>query len=172
MFAVFAVALIAKSRSALAFDDFASSLSQFGIKSIRQQRFAAAGVLVVEAASCIGLLLLGQHPVLRFALPVLLLAFFAVAIALSAHRGQLTACHCFGTAATLPTAPHVAMNCGLALLGCVAMASHPGASSAGDVVLGIGLGLIIGILFVSSADLYTALSTAPPAAVSRPRRES
>jgi len=172
MLVVFAVALVAKSRSAMAFDDFAASLSQFGINSVRRQRLAAGGVLIVEATSCAGLLLLGHHPVVRFALPVLLLAFFALAIGLSAHRGQVTACHCFGTSATLPTRPHIVMNCGLALLGCLAMTSHPVDGSAGDAVLGIGLGLIVGILFASSADLYVALSTAPPAPVSRPRRES
>src|ERR1700712_5203314 len=97
MIVVFVVAFVAKARSAQALDDFAASLSQFAIRGIGAQRLAAAVVLLFEAAAVAGLLLLAAHPVARFALPILLLIGFAGAIAASARRGRLTACHCFGT---------------------------------------------------------------------------
>src|SRR6185437_12206840 len=109
MLIVFAVAFLAKLRSARAFDDFAASLSQFGVRSIAGQRLVAAVTLLVEAAAVAGLLLLGQHPVARFVLPVLLLAGFAVAVAVSARDGRQSACHCFGTSTELPAGPHVAL---------------------------------------------------------------
>lgn len=160
MLVVFVVAFVAKARSPVAFDDFAASLSQFGIGSIPAQRLAAAVVLALEALASIGLLLLADHPLARFALPVALLAGFSAGVALSARAGRLSACHCFGTSTTLPTGPHLALNGSLAALGCLAVFASGPAGSAGESVLGIGLGVITGVLFVSSADLYAALSTA------------
>jgi len=164
MLVVFVVAFLAKIRSARAFDDFAASLSQFGISSISGQRLAAAAVLLLEALASAGLLLLAQHPVARFTLPVALLVGFGAGVALGARSGRLSACHCFGTSTELPTGPHLALNGSLAALGCVAVVAGPPAGSTGDRVLGVGLGIITGVLFVCAADLYTALSTAGPAA--------
>jgi hypothetical protein len=161
MLVVFVVAFVAKARSARAFDDFAASLSQFGIGSITAQRLVAATVLSLEAVASVGLLL-AHHPLVRFALPIALLAGFSAGVALGARAGRLSACHCFGTSTTLPTRPHLALNGSLAALGCLALFAGP-AGSAGESVLGIGLGIITGILFVGSADLYTALSTASTA---------
>src|SRR5689334_16930117 len=92
MTVVFVVAFAAKARSARAFDDFAASLNQFAIRSIRAQRLTAALVLLAEALAVAGLVLLPAHPLARFALPVLLLAGFAAGIAASERRGWLTAC--------------------------------------------------------------------------------
>lgn len=159
MLVVFVVAFVAKARSAQAFDDFAASLSQFGIGSITAQRFTAAAVLGLEAVASVGLLL-AHHPLVRFALPIALLAVFSAGVALGARAGRLSACHCFGTSTTLPTGPHLALNGSLAALGCAAVLAGGAAGSTGESVLGIGLGIITGVLFVGSADLYTALSTA------------
>ena len=159
MFVVFAVAFLAKARSASAFDDFAASLSQFGISSIGGQRLLAAAVLLLEALACVGLVLLVHHPLARFLLPVVLLLGFSVGVALSGRAGRLTACHCFGTSTELPTPAHLALNCSLAALGCLAMVTDGSTGTAGDTVLGIGLGVITGVLFAASADLYLALST-------------
>ena len=159
MLVVFVVAVVAKLRSARAFDDFAASLTQFGISSISGQRLAAASVLLLEALACAGLVLLGQHPLARFALPVALLVAFGAGVALGARGGRQSACHCFGTSTELPTGPHLALNGSLAALGCLAVLAGDPAGSAGDAVLGIGLGIITGILFVCAADLYAALST-------------
>lgn len=158
MFVVFAVAFAAKARSASAFDDFAASLSQFGISSIGGQRLLAAVVLLLEALACVGLVLLAHHPVARFVLPVLLLLGFSGGVALTARTGRLSACHCFGTSTELPAGPHLALNGALVVLGCLAAFGGDPAGTAGDTVLGIGLGVISGILFVSAADLYQALS--------------
>ena len=163
MFVVFAVAFVAKLRSGRAFDDFAASLGQFGISSPSAQRFVAAAVLALEAVASAGLLL-AHHPLARFALPIALLAGFGIGVALGARGGRLSACHCFGTSAQLPTRPHLALNGSLAALGAVAALAGEPARSAGDSVLGIGLGVITGVLFVSAADLYTALSSASPVA--------
>lgn len=159
MFVIFAVAFLAKARSVSAFDDFAASLSQFGVRSIGGQRLLAAGVLLLEALACAGLALLVHHPFARFVLPVILLLGFSVGVALSARAGQLTACHCFGTSTQLPAPAHLALNCALAALGCLAVVADGSAGTAGDTVLGIGLGVITGVLFAASADLYLALST-------------
>ncbi len=159
MFVVFAVAFSAKARSAEAFDDFAASLSQFGLRSIPGQRVLAAAVLLLEALACAGLALLAQHPLVRFALPVALLLGFSAGVALSARSGQLTACHCFGTSTELPVPAHLALNLSLAALGCLAAITGSPTGSAGDTVLGIGLGITTGVLFAASADLYVALST-------------
>lgn len=159
MFVVFAVAFLAKARSGTAFDDFAASLSQFGVRSISGQRVLAAAVLLCEALACVGLVLLAGHALARFVLPIVLLLGFSAGVGLSARGGQLTACHCFGTSAELPPGPHVALNAALAGLGVLAgLGGDPG-GGAGDTVLGIGLGVISGVLFVCSADLYMALST-------------
>lgn len=163
MFVVFAVAFGAKARSTETFDDFAASLSQFGLRSILGQRLLAGLVLLLEALACIGLLLLAHHPLARFLLPVLLLLGFSVGVALSAGAGRLTACHCFGTSTELPVPAHLAMNCSLAALGSLAAVVGNSAGSAGDTVLGVGLGVITGVLFAASADLYVALSTSTPA---------
>ena len=160
MFVVFAVAFVAKVRSAQAFDDFAASLSQFGVSSVSGQRLTAAAVLLLEALACAGLVLLNHHPLARFVLPVALLAGFAAGVALGARSGRLGACHCFGTSTELPTGPHLALNASLAALGFVAVLAGGPGGSAGDSVLGVGLGVITGVLFVFAADLYTALSTA------------
>jgi hypothetical protein len=159
MFVVFVVAFLAKARSATAFDDFAASLSQFGISSIGGQRLLAAVVLLLEALACVGLVLLAHHPLARFILPVLLLLGFSGGVALTARTGRLSACHCFGTSTELPARPHLALNGALAVLGCLAAFAGDPAGSAGDTVLGIGLGVISGSLFVGAADLYQALST-------------
>jgi len=164
MFVVFGVALVAKLRSPRAFDDFAASLSQFGLSSIPGQRLAAAAVLVLEALACAGLVLLAHHPLARFTLPVVLLLGFGAGVALGARGGRRSACHCFGTSTELPTGPHLALNGSLAALGCAAVLAGDPAGSTGDSVLGIGLGIISGVLFVGAADLYAALSTAGPAA--------
>ena len=164
MFVVFAVAFMAKVRSVTAFDDFAASLSQFGVSSIGGQRLLAASVLLLEALACVGLVLLAHHPVARFVLPVVLLLGFSVGVAASGRAGRLTACHCFGTSTELPTSAHLALNCSLAALGCLAAVVGGSAGSAGDTVLGIGLGVITGVLFAASADLYVALSTGAAAA--------
>jgi hypothetical protein len=159
MFVVFAVAFLAKARSVTAFDDFAASLSQFGVRSIGGQRVLAVVLLLLEALACGGLALLAHHPLVRFVLPVGLLLGFSAGVGLSARSGQLAACHCFGTSTELPAGPHVTLNAGLAILGVLAgVGGDPGGTS-GDTVLGIGLGVISGVLFVCSADLYTALST-------------
>ncbi len=157
MFVVFAVAFLAKLRSASAFDDFTASLSQFGISSIGGQRRLAAVVLLLEALACVGLVLLVHHPLARFLLPIVLLLGFSVGVALSAWAGKLTACHCFGTSTELPTPAHLALNLSLAALGCLAMTNEGSVGTAGDTVLGIGLGVITGVLFAASADLYLAL---------------
>lgn len=162
MLVVFVVAFVAKARSARAFDDFAASLSQFGIGSISAQRLTAGVVLALEAVASAGLLL-ADHPLARFALPIALLAGFSAGVALSARAGRLSACHCFGAATTLPTGLHLALNGSLAALGCLAVFASGAAGSAGESVLGIGLGIITGVLFVGSADLYAALSTASTA---------
>jgi hypothetical protein len=162
MTVVFLVAFVAKARSAQAFDDFAASLSQFGIDGINAQRLAAMVVLLAEAAAVAGLLLLPAHPLARFALPILLLIGFAVGIAASERRGQLTACHCFGASTELPTKAHLLLNGGLAALGLLAIGAGRPTASAGETVLGIGLGVISGALFVGSSDLYLALSTSSP----------
>lgn len=167
MFVVFAVAFLAKARSPHAFDDFAASLSQFGISSIGGQRLVAGLTLLLEAAAAAGLLLLTGHPLARFTLPVLLLAGFALAVAASARGGRQSACHCFGTSTELPPGPHVVLNAGLAALGLLAVLGGDSAGSTGDTVLGVGLGVISGVLFVGSADLYIALSTGRRAAGSR-----
>lgn len=164
MFVVFAVAFAAKARSATAFDDFAASLSQFGVSSIGGQRVLAAAVLLLESLACAGLVLLLHHPLARFALPVLLLLGFSAGVALSARAGRLTACHCFGTSTELPTPVHLALNCALAALGCLAAGTDGSSGTTGDTVLGIGLGIVTGILFAASADLYLALSTGGAAA--------
>src|SRR5579885_2993065 len=106
MFVVFAVAFVAKARSVTAFDDFAASLSQFGVRSIGGQRVLAGVVLVLEVLACVGLAALAHHPLARFALPVVLLVAFSAGVGWSASGGQLTACHCFGTSTELPPAPH------------------------------------------------------------------
>ncbi|MGI8667443.1 MAG: MauE/DoxX family redox-associated membrane protein [Jatrophihabitans sp.] len=163
MFVVFAVALLAKVRSVSALDDFAASLSQFGIRSIGGQRLLAAAVLLLEALACGGLVLLVHHPLARFILPVVLLLGFSVGVALSGRAGRLAACHCFGTSTELPTPAHLALNCLPAALGCLAMVTDGPAGTAGDTALGVGLGVITGVLFAGSADLYLALSTGGPA---------
>lgn len=162
MLVVFVVAFVAKARSARSFDDFAASLSQFGIASITAQRLLAAAVLSLEAIASVGLLL-AHHPLVRFALPIALLAGFSAGVALGARTGRLSACHCFGTSTTLPAGPHLALNGSLAALGLLAVFAGDPAGSAGESVLGIGLGVITGVLFVCSADLYAALSTASTA---------
>ncbi|HEV2885279.1 MAG TPA: MauE/DoxX family redox-associated membrane protein [Jatrophihabitans sp.] len=159
MLVVFVVAVIAKLRSARAFDDFAASLTQFGISSISGQRLAAGAVLLLEAIASAGLLVLAHHPLARFALPIALLVAFGAGVAFGARGGRASACHCFGTSTELPTGPHLALNGSLAALGCLAVLAGDPAGSAGDAVLGIGLGIITGILFVCAADLYAALST-------------
>jgi hypothetical protein len=159
MFVVFAVAVLAKVRSASAFDEFAASLSQFGIRAIPVQRAVAVAVLLFETLACAGLLLFPQRPAARFALPVLLLVAFATGVAISARGARSTACHCFGTATELPTGLHLALNGSLATLGCLAATGGDPAGTAGDAVLGVGLGIISGVLFVFAADLYVALST-------------
>ena len=164
MFVVFAVAFVAKLRSMRAFDDFAASLSQFGLSSISGQRLAAAAVLLLEALACAGLVLLAHQPVARFALPIALLVAFAAGVAFGARGGRRSACHCFGTSTELPTGPHLALNGSLAALGCLAVWAGDPAGSAGDAVLGIGIGVITGVLFVCAADLYAALSTRGTAA--------
>jgi len=159
MFVVFAVVFVAKARSARAFDDFARSLSQFGIRSIPGQWVVAALVLLLEALASIGLVMLAHHPVVRYALPVVLLLGFSAGVALSARSGRLAACHCFGTSTELPVPAHLALNCSLAGWGCLAAVTGGSAGSTGDTVLGTGLGAITGVLFAASADLYMALST-------------
>lgn len=159
MFVVFAVAALAKARSAGAFDDFAASLSQFGIRSILGQRLMAAMVLLLEALGCVGLVVLAQHPIARYALPVLLLLAFGAGVAMSARSGRASACHCFGTTTELPAGPHLILNGSLAALGILAAFGGRSAGTAGDAVLGVGLGVISGVLFVFAADLYVALST-------------
>lgn len=158
MLLVFGTAFVAKARSRVAFDDFAASLTQFGLRTILAQRVTAAVVLALEVAACIGLLLLGGHPIARFALPILLLVGFGVGIGLTARGGRSSACHCFGTSTELPAGPHLLLNGALTVLGCLAAGAGGQAGSTGDSVLGIGLGTISGILFVCAADLYTALS--------------
>jgi methylamine utilization protein MauE len=158
MLVVFAVAFVAKARSVTAFDDFAASLSQFGVRSIGGQRLLAGIVLLLEALAGVGLILLVHHPLARFVLPVVLLLGFGAGVALSARTGRLSACHCFGTSTELPARPHLALNGALAGLGCLAAFTGDTAGSTGDTVLGIGLGVISGILFVGAADLYQALS--------------
>lgn len=160
MFVVFAVAFLAKVRSTTAFDDFAASLSQFGVRPVGGQRLLAAVVLLLEASACVGLVLLAHHPVARFVLPVLLLLGFSAGVALSARSGRLAACHCFGTSTELPAPAHLTLNCALAALGVLAMTIGGSSGSTGDTVLGVGLGVITGVLFAASADLYLALSTA------------
>jgi hypothetical protein len=118
----------------------------------------AGAVLLLEGFACLGLVLLVHHPLARFLLPVLLLLGFSVGVALSGRAGRLTACHCFGTSTELPTPAHLALNCSLAALGCLAMLTDGSPGTAGDTVLGIGLGLISGVLFAASAELYLALS--------------
>lgn len=167
MFVVFAVAFVAKARSATAFDDFAASLSQFGIRSIGGQRALAAAVLLLEALACVGLVLLPHHPLARFALPVGLLLGFSAGVGLSGRGGRSSACHCFGTSTELPPGPHVALNAALAVLGVLAGIGGDPGGTVGDTVLGIGLGMILGVLFVCSADLYIALSTGGRAAGAR-----
>lgn len=163
MFVVFAIAVLAKLRSGSAFDDFAASLSQFGIRAIPVQRAAAAAVLLLETLACAGLLLLSHQPVARFALPVGLLVAFGAGVVLSTRGGRATACHCFGSDTELPTGLHLVLNGSLAAFGCLAAFGGRSAGTAGDTVLGVGLGIISGVLFVFAADLYVALSTRGPA---------
>jgi methylamine utilization protein MauE len=164
MFVVFVVAVAAKLRSASAFDDFAGSLSQFGISSITAQWWTAAAVLLLEAIASAGLLL-AHHPVARFALPVALLLGFSAGVALASRGGRASACHCFGTSTELPTGPHLSLNGALAVLGIVAVWADDPSGSTGDSVLGIGLGVITGVLFVCAAELYAALSVGASASV-------
>lgn len=159
MFLVFAVAFLAKVHSVAAFDDFAASLSQFGVRSIAGQRVLAAAVLLLEALACVELVGLAHHPLARFVLPVVLLLGFSAGVGLSARTGRLTACHCFGTSTELPPGPHVVLNAALAVLGVLAGVGGDPGGTFGDTVLGTGLGVISGVLFVCSADLYIALST-------------
>ncbi|HEU5268900.1 MAG TPA: MauE/DoxX family redox-associated membrane protein [Jatrophihabitans sp.] len=163
MFVVFAVAVLAKLRSGSAFDDFAASLSQFGIRAIPAQRAVAVAVLLFETLACVGLVLWSDRPAARFALPVLLLVAFGAGVAVSARGGRSSACHCFGTATELPTGLHLALNGSLAAFGCLAALGGRSAGTTGDAVLGVGLGIISGVLFVFAADLYVALSTRGPA---------
>ncbi|MDQ2838447.1 MAG: hypothetical protein M3Y42_09465 [Actinomycetota bacterium] len=157
MVLVFGTAFVAKARSRLAFEDFAVSLTQFGLRTVLAQRVTATVVLALEVAACIGLLLLGGHPIARFALPILLLVGFGVGIGLTARGGRPSACHCFGTSTELPAGPHLLLNGALAVLGCLAAGAGGQTGSTGDSVLGIGLGIISGVLFVGAADLHTAL---------------
>ena len=69
MFVVFAVAFVAKARSAEAFDDFAASLSQFGMRAIASQRLRPLPCWRWRRLPAPALVLLANHPLPRFALP-------------------------------------------------------------------------------------------------------
>jgi hypothetical protein len=157
----FGVALLSKVRSRTALDDFEFSLSQYGLRGRLGQRVVARLVITLEAVAVIALLALPAHPVPRFAPAVLLLIGFSVAIGSSAGGRSVVECHCFGSSTALPVRLHVGLNLSLAAAGLIAMTGPAGLAAAGsDRVLGTGLGIIAGALFVCASFLYEALSTA------------
>ncbi|HJQ02961.1 MAG TPA: MauE/DoxX family redox-associated membrane protein [Jatrophihabitans sp.] len=158
----FVTALIGKTRSRVAFQEFAFSLKQHGVRAAPAQRRLAAVVVLAELVAVAALLGFGAHSVARFGPSVLLLAVFSAAIARSGSGGAAVDCHCFGVATTLPVRMHLMLNGVLAGLGLVAMFA-PSTHSTTDAewVLGVGLGAILGLLVVFASDLYLALSLHP-----------
>jgi uncharacterized membrane protein len=155
----FVTALIGKARSRVAFQEFAFSLQQHGVRAGHAQRRLAAVVILAELIAVVALLGFGANSLARFGPAVLLLAVFSAAIA---RTGAAVDCHCFGVASTLPVRIHLLLNGVLGLLGLLAMFA-PGSRSAtpAEWVLGVGLGAILGLLVVFASDLYLALSLHP-----------
>ena len=158
----FVTALIGKTRSRAAFQEFAFSLKQHGIRAARAQRRLAAVVVLAELAAVAALVGFGANSVARFGPSVLLLAVFSAALARTGSGGAAVDCHCFGVATSLPVRMHLMLNGVLGLLGLLAMFA-PGSRSAtaAEWVLGVGLGAILGLLVVFASDLYLALSLHP-----------
>ena len=158
----FGTALVGKTRSRAAFQEFAFSLTQHGIREPRAQRRLAACVVLAELAAMAALAGFVTRPFARFGPAVLLLAVFSLAIARSGSATSAVDCHCFGVATTLPVRMHLMLNGVLGVLGLAAMLA-PGyrSATAAEWILGIGLGAILGLLVVFASDLYLALSLHP-----------
>jgi len=159
---VLAVAAWGKVRSRRAFAAFTTALGQFGVPAA-VRRMVAALVPAAEIAALV-LLVLPVPPAVRFGPAAALLGAFTAALLRAGRSGRAIACHCFGSDAPSPLGPHVAVNAALVLLAVAAALPGPVASTAGDRVLAIGLGLIAGGLAVVAVPV---LETIGPVALRR-----
>jgi hypothetical protein len=162
---VFATAALSKIRSRTAFQEFAASLGQFGLRSARAKRLLAAGVIGAEVvATCALLIPRDIAGFVRFGPATGLLVAFSVAAAVAGAKSERFVCHCFGSRAPYRIGPHLVTNALLIAVGVAGMTTPAGPVLSGGLrVLVIGLGAVAGVLVVSVSAIAEALT---------PRKES
>lgn len=163
---VFAVAAIAKARSASAFRDFARSLRRLGVPATRVGTPIAAAVIAGESAVTVLLAWSASLAVagvdgpwrtvpgtLGFVLAAALLTVFSAGIGAGLRRGGGATCHCFGPSATVLGMPHIVRNLLLAALAAAgALVAAEGGRTAGMVVAAFA-GSVTALLIIESDDL-------------------
>ncbi|WP_052422979.1 MauE/DoxX family redox-associated membrane protein [Nonomuraea candida] len=139
---VFALAVLGKARNRRELEEFVRATRSLIAAAAPRLRLgrrglwaAALGVLAVEAAVCVLVLLPSWWP-LGLALSAVLLAVFGAATTLALHRGVRALCHCFGGSAVPLSRWHVvrdAVILTVAVAGIV-VPDRPGGEAAGFAV--------------------------------------
>jgi hypothetical protein len=161
---VFAVAAVSKVAGRAAFDQFAGSVRGWPLPAALPVRPVAALVVAAEFAVC---LLLGSGATAGgYALALVLLSGFSVAVAWALVRGVRAPCRCFGASAAPLGSRHLVRN---AVLGAVAAAglvtsvtgAAPAGRQPGGVAVAVAAGLVLGGLVAVLDDIVELFRPVP-----------
>ncbi|MET9762683.1 MauE/DoxX family redox-associated membrane protein [Streptomyces sp. NPDC006372] len=165
--AVFLIAVIGKIGKAGAFSAFADSLRPLATVPDAAVRAVALGVVAVEGAVCLALVLPYAPAALAgLLIATALLAVFTLVITRSVGRGTTVRCRCFGRSAAPLGRAHVVRNGLLASLagaGAGAVVAGPaGGSDPGVVAVAWCAGAVAGGLVTVAEDLVSLFRPVAP----------
>lgn len=144
---VFAVAAAGKARSS---NDFADSLTSLGIR--RYTRPTAFAVIAAEVI-CVVLLAVPSTARWGHALALALLVAFSAGIALTVRSRAVVACRCFGSNGRQLGVSHLIRNGFLAIVAIIGLASGQLPGSVPRLVIALGAGAFLSLLFIRWDDL-------------------
>ena len=159
---VFLVAPFGKVRGRTAFIEFVAAVGDMVPRAARFARPLAIAVVVGETAVSLAMLS-GRTAVFGFALAIVMLGAFVIAIALRIRRGAPSRCRCFGSSDVPLGLGHIVRN---AALIAVALAGLGGATVRPEIslapagtLLSVATGLVFATLFIRFEDLVDVFST-------------
>lgn len=160
---VFASAAISKLRDRASFRAFRYSLERLSLPGPLKGS-AAAGLVASSEAVVPVLLAFAPTTVAGYALGIILLCAFSVAIGRAVARGDTVSCRCFGADGAVLSATHLARNgilIALCVIGEIGIATTRVGASAGAAAVALASGAVIGLLLTRWDDL-AFLATVPP----------
>jgi len=159
---VFLMSGASKIRRRADFNAFRASVAALLPRWGRDVRRLPEAVLMLELAVAPLLLVPGQAW-LGFALAIMLLVAFTVAIAAARARGVRAPCRCFGGSAAPLGVRHLVRNTLLAAIGAVGLlsGSTPGHRAAATTAMAAGIGLVAAVVFVILDDIVDAFAHQP-----------